>query len=292
MEDKKTVAEEELKSLFEPNEFVGNFDNVNLSSPTVYSEIPNIETEDQGINTTVVNNNVNLTVDMQKSKTIEKEINNFLKTEQITDPLELKKNYTINLNQNITEQMSNTEGIPKMPEFEASRIADSIQQQISSNPELQTIQNISNETNNNFYNTSNLNIVNEKFYRDIPHIDTSKSPMINFNTIDSIGEMDQKINMLQGMEQQLEERVLEKFNEMSPTQAMRTEPQEIMDEALSNYSQTLENNSAEADAISRKNFSSIPVERSNINKQSVLSSSIDLLVNKMNSPPNWRTVLG
>lgn len=102
-EDNKTMANEELGSLFSSN-MMSIAPNVITSLSADNAPIPSIENVTDAAQS-VINNNVNLSLNIANAgqnitknyNTIGKEISNFLNTEKISDPLDLKKNYQTNL---------------------------------------------------------------------------------------------------------------------------------------------------------------------------------------------------
>ena len=117
-EDNKTMANEELGSLFSSN-MMSIAPNVITSLSADTSPIPSIENVTDATQS-VINNNVNLSLNIANAgqgvsknyNNIGKEINNFLNTEKITDPLDLKKNYQSNLKIENTNLISNNSYSP------------------------------------------------------------------------------------------------------------------------------------------------------------------------------------
>ena len=117
-EDNKTMANEELGSLFSSN-MMSIAPNVITSLSADTSPIPSIENVTDATQS-VINNNVNLSLNIanvgqgvsKNYNNIGKEINNFLNTEKITDPLDLKKNYQSNLKIENTNLISNNSYSP------------------------------------------------------------------------------------------------------------------------------------------------------------------------------------
>jgi len=102
-EDNKTMANEELGSLFSSN-MMSIAPNVITSLSADTAPIPSIENVTDAAQS-IINNNVNLSLNIANAgqsitknyNTIGKEISNFLNTEKISDPLDLKKNYQTDL---------------------------------------------------------------------------------------------------------------------------------------------------------------------------------------------------
>lgn len=290
MEDKKRIANEELSGLFDSEKISNEFIQNSLQASSRYSEIPTVENTDVN-ETTVVNNNVSIALESNSpARTIEKEINNFLKTQRISDPLDLKKNYTINLNQEILNNIENEIFDSEVVDMKSNFIPESISQRMSADPDFQEIQNIINETKNTFYNSSNINLINDKVYRELSSIQAPK--IFNASYGDSVESLNDKMEMMKDLQQQLESEMPNQLNSMNPQQSMNMDPNEMMEEMISDYTESMENSDTSSVAYTAGRASSVPVERKNINSGSMKTSSIDLLLNKMNSPPIWRTVLG
>lgn len=291
MEDNKRIANEELKNVFESDVFANLFIQNSSESLSGYKEIPSISNSDEGNETTIVNNNVSLSLQSNGSpNTIEREIRNFLKTESITDPLELKKNYTISLNQNIVDFAKEQFKGSQLLIDENSNFTEAIQQKISPSVDLQEIENIVNETRNNFYSTSNLNIFNEQSYRDLTRVQFPS--MFKNSSFDSINEIEHKLQRLENFQQNFENNLTNTMGSFDPTRSMKNDPMETAQELMSEMTESLEENQDLTTSQISERMSSTPSQRTNINKSSIQNSSINYLIDKMNSPPIWRTVLG
>ena len=210
-EDNKSIANEQLSLLMGPSKFIGSDNNV--SSVTSVPHIPDIQNLSSSAES-VVNNNVNVNLHVNgtsgnvfnNTNQLGKEVNQFLNTENITDPLNLKKNYQSNLkieNSNFVDNSSTlnstTNNIIKNGDSNISvinsnvnstsidQIPPSMESFNSFNKDISTVENkiingdsiVSNNNNildsNPTFNTNNQNMISEDHIVSNTNISTTDS---------------------------------------------------------------------------------------------------------------------
>lgn len=131
VEDKKDIANQELESVFSSN-MMSYIPTILTSASSDLNPIPGMETalDESG---SVVNNNVN--VNLNVSGNVQNSINNysklnneiskFLNVENITDPLDLKKNYQQNLKIENTNILSNPISNYNLTNYNSNIVNDS-----------------------------------------------------------------------------------------------------------------------------------------------------------------------